>query len=162
MSTIVRSNPDKSTAIANTSTDPMQRLMREMLRWDPFREMSPAWITPEPAAFSPAFEVKETKDAFLFKADLPGVKDKDLEIKLDGNRLTIGGKREAEREDTQDAYYTYERSYGSFLRAFTLPEGIDGDHVQADLKEGVLTVAVPKMAGTKAKTIAIKTGGAKS
>ena len=156
MSILVRSQPETNTLA--TTTDPLQRMMRDMLRWDPFREMAPTFIVPEAVQFSPAFEVKETKDAFLFKADLPGVKEKDIEVKLDGNRLTIGGKREAEHEDKADSYYTYERSYGSFMRAFTLPDGIDGNHVQADLKEGVLTIAVPKTAGTQAKTIAIKTG----
>ena len=156
MTNIVRTNSgEKTQAIAPAA--PFQRLVRDMLRWDPFREMASTWIVPEAVTFSPAFEVKETKDAYLFKADLPGVKDKDVEVKLHGTRLTISGKREAEREDQSDAYYTYERSYGSFMRTFTLPEGIDGDHVQADLKEGVLTVAIPKKAGAQAKTIAIKT-----
>ncbi len=158
MSNIVRTNGGaKSQALA--PADPVQRAMREMLRWDPFREMAPSGFASEQAAFSPAFEVKETKDAFVFKADLPGMKEKDIEVKLHGNRLTISGSREAELEDKSDAYYTYERSYGSFTRAFTLPEGIDADHVQADLKEGVLAIAVPKKAGAHAKTIAIKTGG---
>ncbi len=156
MSNIVRSNGGEKTTLA--PTDPVQRMMRDILRWDPFREMAPAWLVPDAATFSPAFEVKETKDAFLFKADLPGVKDRDVEIKLHGSRLTISGKREAEHEDKTDAYYTYERSYGSFVRAFTLPDDIDGEHVQADLKEGVLTVAIPKKLGVQAKTIAIKTG----
>ena len=161
MSNIIRSNTGDQTA-ALAPTDPFQRMMRDMLRWDPFREMAPRWIVPEATTFSPAFEVKETKDGFLFKADVPGVSEKDVEIKLHGNRLTISGKREADREEKSDAYYTYERSYGSFLRAFTLPDGFDGDHVRAELKEGVLTVAIPKAAGAQAKTIAIKATGAKS
>ena len=157
MPNIVRSNNDEKTK-AVAPVDPFQRMMRDMLRWDPFREIAPTWMMPEPVAFAPAFEVKETKDSFLFKADLPGVKDKDVEVKLLGNRLTISGKRDAEHEDKSDSYYTYERSYGSFMRAFTLPDGIDGDHVQADLKEGVLTVAIPKKENAQAKTIAIKSG----
>lgn len=156
MTNIVRSNHGEKTQ-ALAPSDPFQRLVRDMMRWDPFREMAPTWMASEAPTFAPAFEVKETKEAFLFKADMPGVKDKDLEVKLHGNRLTISGKREAEHEDKSDAYYTYERSYGSFLRAFTLPDGIDGDHVQADLKEGVLTVAIPKKVGAQAKTIAVKT-----
>lgn len=155
MTNIVRSNGgDQPQTVA--PIDAMRRMMHDLLRWDPFREMAPTWIDREPATFAPAFEVKETKDAFLFKADLPGVKDKDVEVKLHANRLTISGKRDAEREDKSDAYYTYERTYGSFLRSFTLPDSIDADHVQADLKEGVLTVAVPKKADAQARTIAIK------
>ncbi|HEX8110789.1 MAG TPA: Hsp20/alpha crystallin family protein [Kofleriaceae bacterium] len=131
---------------------------RWLLRWDPFREMTPSWFGEPPVetTFFPAFEVKENKESFLFKADLPGVKEQDVEIKLAGDRLTISGKREAEREDKNDTYYAYERSFGSFLRTFTLPEGFDGDHVQAELKDGVLTVVVPKKAAAQAKTIAIK------
>jgi len=161
MPNIVRTTNDEKTR-ALAPVDPVQRLMRDMLRWDPFREIAPSWIAPETVSFAPAFEVVETKESFLFKADLPGVKDKDLEIKLAGSRLTIGGKREVEHEDKADAYYTYERSYGSFMRAFTLPENIDSEHVAADLKEGVLTVVIPKKAGTVAKTIAIKSASVKS
>ena len=134
------------------------RAMREMLRWDPFREMTPSWSATEQATFMPAFEVKETKEAYLFKADLPGVKDKDIDVKLHDNRLTISGKLESEVEDKSDTYYAYERSYGNFVRAFTLPDGIDSEHVSADLKEGVLTVAIPKKPGAGAKTISIKSG----
>jgi len=140
------------------------RWMRDFINWDPFAEMVPTWYTPnvtEPV-FVPAFEVKETKEAFLFKADVPGIKEPDVEVKLDGTRLTISGKREAEVETKEDTYYAYERSYGRFLRAFTLPDGIDAEHVKAELKDGVLTVAVPKSLPAVAKTIEIKSGDKKS
>ena len=132
-------------------------------REDPFRWMRdmmtsmPTWFAPNEPTFVPAFEVKETKDSFQFKADLPGIKDKDIEIKLTGNRLVISGKREDEVEDKGDTYYTYERSFGSFQRAFMLPDGLDADHVFAELKDGVLTVAIPKKAAVLTKNIAIKT-----
>jgi len=135
--------------------------MRQMMNWDPFREIAPSWAA-TPQTFNPAFEVKETPEAFMFKADLPGIKDKDLEVKLTGNRLAISGNREEEKQNKGETFYTYERSYGSFLRTFTLPDGIDGDHVQAELKEGVLTVAVPKKAVAQGKNIAIKSGATKS
>ena len=137
--------------------------MRWLLRWDPFREMTPSWFAQAPveATFSPAFEVKENKDSFLFKADLPGLKAQAIEIKLNGVRLTVSGKREAEHEDKGDTFYTFERSYGSFVRSFTLPDGVDPEHVAAELKDGVLTIVVPKKAVAHAKTIAIKAGDAK-
>jgi HSP20 family protein len=119
------------------------RFMRDMFGWDPFVEVMPAWRTE--AIFAPAFEVKETKDAYLFKADLPGVKEADLDISFTGNRLIIGGKRLAEIEDTRDTIYVYERHFGSFTRTFTLPDGCDLEHVRAELKEGVLNLVVPKL-----------------
>jgi HSP20 family protein len=131
--------------------------MRDLFRWDPFREMVPVW-TPEESAgeFMPSFEVKETKEAFVFKADVPGVKESDIEVTLAGNRLAISGKREAEKQDKTDTYFTYERSYGSFTRAFTLPEGVEGERVRAELKDGVLTLLVPKRPEVQPKKISVK------
>ena len=119
------------------------RLMRELVGWDPFAEMMPAYGQ-ELTGFVPRFEVKETKDAYLFKADLPGIDEKDLEITLTGNRLTVGGKREAEERKENETWYAYERSYGTFSRSFTLPDGADVEHAVADLKSGVLAITVPK------------------
>lgn len=138
------------------------RMARELLRWDPFREMATIAPTFETrAVFTPSFEVKETKDAYVFKADLPGVKDADLEVTRTGNRLTISGKRDEDREEKTETYYAYERSYGSFTRAFTLPDGIDADQIHADLKDGVLTLVVPKKPEAQPQKIALKTGGEK-
>ena len=154
MSIIRRVTPEHPVTPTKPSPDPW------FLRWDPFRETIPSWFGQPPVepAFNPAFEVKENKDSFLFKADLPGIKEADVEVKLAGDRLMISGKREAEREDKDDTYYAYERTFGSFLRTFTLPDGFDAEHVFADLKDGVLTVAVPKKPIAQARTIAIKGG----
>lgn len=136
--------------------DPIRRL-GDLLRWDPFREMSPyLGQGGEASMFTPAFEVAETKSAYVFKADLPGVKEEDVDISHIGNRLTISGSREAEREDKADTYYAYERSYGNFTRSFTLPEGIDVDHIRAELKHGVLTLLVPKTPQAQPKKISLK------
>ena len=134
---------------------------REQVAWmylDPFRQMAPFWPGDEqPARFTPDFEVKETKEGFVFKADVPGMKEKDLEINMTGNRLTISGKREAEVEEKTDTYYACERSYGSFTRAFTLPEGTDSDnHSRAELKEGVLTLLLPKKPDLQPRRIEVK------
>jgi HSP20 family protein len=128
------------------------RAMRDMLRWDPFREMAPM------SAYSPSFDVTETKDSYVFKADVPGVKQDDLEITLTGNRLQITGKRDIETEEKKDTYYTYERQFGTFTRTFTLPEGIDTAHARSDLKDGVLTLVIPKIGEAQAKKIPIATG----
>lgn len=133
------------------------RAIRNMFGWDPFREMAP-FTSLERATFAPAFEVKETNDAYVFKADLPGVKESDLEVHVTGNRLTVGGKRESEKEEKNERYYTYERTYGSFSRSFTLPAGVDVDKCNAHLESGVLTLTVPKKPEGQSKKIDVKAG----
>jgi HSP20 family protein len=137
------------------STDPARWLSR-MMGFDPFREMMPL-LGEERLAFEPAFEVKETKDGYLFRADLPGVRLADLDVSVTDNRIQISGHRDAEKEEKGDAFYTYERTYGSFTRAFTMPDGIDAGNIHADLRDGVLTVLVPKKAESMPKKIAIGT-----
>jgi HSP20 family protein len=141
---VQKKNPEGPAAIARREWDPF-RIMREMLRWDPFQETRPQWPT-EFAVYAPAFEVKETKDAFVFKADLPGVREQDLEVTVTGNRLTVSGHRLEEKEEKEkdQTYYAYERSYGSFTRTFTLPDGADTAHVKAELKSGELVIGIPK------------------
>jgi len=140
-----------------TAWDPW-RTMRALLSWDPFREMVP-YPTFEERTFSPAFDVKETKDAYLFKADVPGIHEKDLDVTVTGNRLTVAGKRDQEKEEKSDRYYAYERNYGSFSRNFTLPEGADIDKLQASLDDGVLHIRVPKRPEVQPKKIAVKAEG---
>ncbi len=146
-----RTNPASLPARTEWSLDPFET-MRELMRWEPFGELArPSFA----ATFNPAFEVKETKEGFLFKADVPGMKESDIEVNLTGNRLNISGKREAEKREEGATYYNYERSYGSFLRTFTVPDGTDAEHVRAELKEGVLTVNLPKLPAAQPKRIAI-------
>lgn len=130
------------------------RLLTRMMSWDPFREMTP-FFGETPATFDPAFEIKETKDGYVFKADVPGVQQRDLDISLTGNRLTVTGKRESEKSDKTETYYTYERSYGGFTRSFTLPEGVDTAAIHADLRDGVLSIALPKKPESQPKSIPI-------
>lgn len=140
---------------SNLFWDPF-REMREFLRWDPMREMR--WPTAgyEGGQFMPTFEVRETKDAYVFKADVPGVKENDLDISMTADRITITGHREAEKQDQNDTYYSYERSYGTFARTFTLPTGTNVDQTKAELKEGVLTLLVPKKPEVQPRRIAVK------
>ncbi len=157
---IRKQNEDKPAAIPpGPHWDPW-RSMRALLSWDPFREMAPLPALEDRAtAFVPAFDVKETKEAYLFKADVPGIQDKDLEVTITGNRLTVGGKRDEEKEERSDRYYTYERNYGSFSRSFTLPDGADTDKLRASLDSGVLTVTVPKKPEVQPKKVAVKSEG---
>jgi HSP20 family protein len=148
------------------------QLMREMMM-DPFRlfqQMSP-WgdvIGREgregrELVWSPSFEVRETDDGYVFKGDMPGVKQEDLEISLVGNNIQITGKREREQESDEGTYHSCERSYGQFTRSFALPEVADLDKVRCDLKDGVLTLVVPKKAGTAPQRRRIQIGsGSKS
>lgn len=133
------------------------RTMRELMRFDPFAELSTInnW---QSVQFNPDFEVKETREGYQFRADLPGIKEKDLEISMTGNRLTVSGHREAEKRDESDRYYLYERSYGSFMRSFTLPEGIDTNKITAELKNGVLQMLVPRRPEAQPQKITVKAG----
>jgi HSP20 family protein len=156
MSSIAVRKNDQTTPTTTREWDP-GRLMRSVLGWDPFREMVPFAVDQSMPTFAAAFEVKETKDSYVFKADVPGVKPQDIEVNFTGNRLTINGKREFEKQEKTDTYYTYERSYGSFTRAFTMPDGIDPNGIHADLRDGVLTVDVAKTPEAQPKKIPIAT-----
>jgi HSP20 family protein len=153
---IRKQNENKPAVPGERTWDPWHT-MRSLLAWDPFREMA-AFPTLEQNTFSvaPAFDVKETKDAYEFKADVPGIQEKDLEVSMTGNRLTVSGKRESQKEEKGDRFYTLERSYGSFTRSFSLPDGADTDKVHAALEKGVLSINVPKRPEVQAKKIAVK------
>lgn len=130
------------------SRDPMA-LARELFGWDPF-------AASRPSAFSPQFEVKETEDHYLIRADLPGVQESAVDVSLHGNVLTISGSRQAEERKEAETYYVFERQYGSFSRAFALPDEADPEKVEAGLKEGVLSVRVGKRAHAKPRKIELK------
>jgi HSP20 family protein len=137
------------------------RMMRDLLGWDPFREITP-FVPQIPSGFIPSFEIKESKDGYLFKADVPGVKESDISVTVTGNRISVSGKREAEKEEKTDTYYACERSYGEFQRSFTLPDGVDMNSVRADLKEGVLSLSINKSPEAQTKQIAVETAAKKS
>ena len=124
-------------------------MARELLSWDPFYSGRPA------SAFSPAFEVKETNDAFVLKADLPGVAESDLDIAIHNNVLTVSGSRAAEERKEGESYALYERQFGSFSRSFALPDMADGERIEAKLDRGVLTLTIGKKAEAKPRKIAV-------
>ena len=157
MANLIRRNNGYEVAPIGTAWDPF-RIMREVLGWDPFREVEAVHPGTEFRTFAPRFDVKETKDAYVFRADLPGIKQDGLDISLTGNRLTVAGHREQERREQNDTYYANECTYGSFTRSFTLPEGVDAENVRADLKEGVLELTIPKKPEVQPKRIAVGSG----
>jgi HSP20 family protein len=137
--------------------DPFQ-VMREMMMMDPFRVMQGAGMGRE-VMINPAFDIRETDDAIVFKADMPGIREEDLELSLIGNQLQISGKREHEQEqDEEGRFHTVERSYGTFVRSFSLPEVVDLDNVRSELKNGELTIVVPKKPGTQPQRRKIQIG----
>jgi HSP20 family protein len=131
------------------SRDPFH-MARELLSWDPIFGGRPA------SAFSPAFEVKETNDAFVLKADLPGVSEAELDIAVHNNVLSVSGSRAAEERNEGETYALYERQFGSFSRSFSLPDIADGERIEANLTAGVLTLTIAKKAEAKPRKIALK------
>lgn len=123
---------------------------RDLLGWDPFYTARPA-----ASAFSPSFEVKETADAFIVKADLPGVTDADLDINVHNSVLTVTGARQAEERKEGESFTLYERQFGSFSRSFSLPDLADGERIEAKLDAGVLTLTIAKKAEAKPRKIAL-------
>lgn len=141
MSNITRRNADPVFATLSPLVgdwDPF-RMMDSLLRWEPTTAARRTQAT-----FAPRFDVHETKEGYVFKADLPGVKEADLDIALTGNQLTVSGKRDYEDREEAENHFVYERGFGSFTRSFALPSGADVESIRAELKDGVLTLVVPK------------------
>ena len=130
------------------------RLMRDFLRWDPYRDTQ--MESERGAYFLPSFDVKEIAESYLFTADMPGIRDEDLDIDLTGNRLTVKGRRDGQIKGECETYHLTERAFGTFTRSFTLPEEVDAGEVKAELKQGVLTLTIPKRPESKPQKIRIK------
>lgn len=103
------------------------------------------YIRDSQAISNTAVDVKETPDALIFVADLPGVKKEELKLKVEGNLLSIGGERTRESVQDSDKWHRVERSTGKFLRQFQLPKNVDLEKISASSEDGVLTVKVPKI-----------------
>lgn len=106
--------------------------------------------------FEPRVDVYEKDNQMVVKADIPGIEEKNLVVELEGNVLTISGKKEEEKEVKEKNYHRIERSYGSFCRSITLPDGIEADKINAEYKKGVLTINIPKSKVTETKKIEVK------
>ena len=146
-------------------------------RWDPFRELqdmsdhlnrlfgrSALTRTVGDGAkdaltavdWAPSVDIAETPEEFLIKAELPEIKKEDVKVSVDGGVLRIEGERKQEKEEKGKKFHRIERSYGSFLRSFTLPDSIDASKVHAEFKDGVLNVRLPKSPAAKPKAVEIK------
>jgi len=147
-----------------------------LVTWDPFRELEDmsnrlnrvftrGGLARTGAAekdamtvfdWAPSVDIVETPEGFQIKAELPEVKKDDVKISVDGGVLRIEGERKQEKEEKGKKYHRIERSYGSFLRTFTLPDNVDEGKVQAEFKDGILNVRLPKSEKAKPRAIEVK------
>ena len=134
----------------------METLRQEMERvFDRFFE--PRWEEFEAVgAWAPKLDFSETKDAFVVKAEVPGVEQKDISVSIQDQMLTIKGEKHKEKEEKDEKYHRVERSWGAFARTIALPAGVDTGKVDATFKDGVLSVKLPKTPAAKGTTIPVK------
>ena len=111
-------------------------------------------------SWTPACDIVETEEALIVYAELPGVKRDDIEISLDGGVLTLRGSRTLEKETEERSYHRIERSYGSFVRSFTLPRSVDSERISANYQDGVLEIRMPRREENKPRNIRINVGAA--
>jgi HSP20 family protein len=142
-------------------------------KWDPFRDLTvlrdrmnrlfeDAFPTLRledselmQATWSPAVDIYETENELVLSAELPGVNEKDVEIKVEDGTLSIKGERKLEKETKEENYHRIERAYGSFFRSFTLPNYVDYDNISAEFENGLLKVHMPKKTEVKPKKVKI-------
>lgn len=145
--------------------------MTRFERWDPFDELSTLRnrmdrlinkINPEfedvpanIARWTPMTDILETKDALVFRAELPGLTEKDVSVELENGVLTISGERKFEEETKEKNYHRVERAYGKFTRAFTLPPNVEADKIKATFNDGLLELNIPKKEEAKPKKITL-------
>ena len=147
--------------------------MTALMRWDPFRELEEMSnrlnrMFARPAArvngkeqiivadWTPSVDITETDSEYQIKAEIPDVRKEDVKVTLEDGVLTIQGERKQEREEKGRKYHRVERSYGSFVRSFSLPDVIEEEKVKAEFKDGVLNLYLPKSEKAKPKAIEVK------
>jgi HSP20 family protein len=146
--------------------------MNALTRWEPFRELMTLQdrlnrMFGEPfgpttsqeltaGAFVPPVDVYEDEKCIRLKMEVPGIEEKDIDIRLENNLLTVRGERKMESETTQENYHRIERSYGSFSRSFSLPTSVNPEDVKAGYSKGVLTVTLGKRAEARPKQIKVE------
>ena len=110
-------------------------------------------------SWAPAVDIYENENELVIKADLPDIDEKDLDVRVENNTLTVRGERKFEQEVKEENYLRVERAYGSFSRSFSLPSSVNTEAIKAEYKNGVLTVALPKRAESKPKQVKINVAG---
>ena len=153
--------------------------MTVLTRWDPFREFATLQdrmnrlfrdsYGPEgrdealtTSQFAPPVDVYEDEQKITLKVEVPGIDEKDIDVRVENNILTVHGERKFEKEEKEENFRRVERQYGSFTRTFTLPSAVDAEKVQADYEKGILKIQLPKKAEAKPKQIKVNVGGEKT
>ena len=151
--------------------------MTVLTRWEPFRELSTLQERINRAfresrtgvdeslttsSFAPAVDVYEDEHQVTLKVEVPGIDEKDIDVQVENNVLTVHGERKIEKEEKEENYRRVERQYGSFTRTFNLPQTVDTEAVSATYDKGVLSIALPKKAEAKPKQIKVSVGGVNS
>jgi HSP20 family protein len=149
--------------------------MTFMTRWDPFREMTNLQSTLNrilsqestqgddlmtSGTFIPPVDIYEDEHSFKLQVEVPGLSEKDIDIRLENNTLTLRGERKFENEQKEENFRRVERRYGSFVRSFTLPNSVDNENVSADYENGLLNIRLAKRAEAKPKQIKVSIGNA--
>ncbi len=114
------------------------------------------------SSFAPAVDVYEDEHNVTLKIEVPGIDEKDIDVRVENNTLTVHGERNFEKEEKEENYRRVERQYGSFSRTFTLPNTVDTESVSADYEKGVLKIKLAKKAEAKPKQIKVNVGGEKT
>jgi HSP20 family protein len=151
--------------------------MTVLTRWDPFREFSTLQDRmnrmfrdsygdrEEPlttSTFAPPVDVYEDEHNVTLKIEVPGIDEKDLDVRVENNTLTVHGERKFEKEEKEENFRRVERQYGSFTRSFTLPNTVDTDSIQAAYEKGILKIQLAKKAEAKPKQIKVNVGSPKT
>ena len=151
--------------------------MNGITRWDPFCNVSTLQEqlnrlfegkfssngdTSTLTAWAPSVDVYETENELVIKADLPEVPEKDIDVRVENNMLTIRGERKFEQKVKEENYLRMERSYGSFSRSFSLPNTVDTQAIKAEYADGVLSITLPKRAESKPKQVKINVTNGKN
>ncbi len=153
--------------------------MTVITRWDPFREFSTLQdrmnrlfresYGPEGreealtnTSFAPPVDVYEDEHSVNLKIEVPGIDEKDIDVRIENNVLTVHGERKFEKEEKEENFRRVERQYGSFTRTFSLPTTVDAEQVEADYDKGVLKIKLPKKAEAKPKQIKVNVGSQKT
>ena len=129
----------------------MNRMLDQFFRGDIFEEQEGTGLT-----FMPAVDFSETKDSYVIKAELPGLKKDEVKVTLNNNIVTITGEKKSEYEKKEGNYHRIERSFGMFERSVSIPGAIKSDAIDAKYADGLLTLTLPKTEETKQKTIDVK------